>query len=86
MAAGLDEYNGSMAGITLAIATARLEDYLDAELKILSGQEKTIGTRTLKRADLGEVRDGIEMWSRKVQDLSNRANGRGRGVTLRPSF
>ncbi len=37
---------------TLATATARLEDYLDAELKILAGQEKTIGGRTLKRADL----------------------------------
>jgi hypothetical protein len=79
-------YNGFMAGITLAIATERLNDYLDAELKILSGQEKTIGTRTLKRADLGEVRAGIEMWNRRVRDLSNRVNGRGRGVTLRPIF
>jgi hypothetical protein len=86
MAADLGEYNGSMAGITLAIATERLNDYLDAELKILSGQEKTIGTRTLKRADLGEVRAGIEMWNRRVQDLNNRISGRGRGVTLRPNF
>jgi len=66
----------TMAGITLATATARLEDYLDAELKILSGQEKTIGGRTLKRADLAEVQAGIR----------SRANGRGRGFTLRPNF
>ncbi len=76
----------AMAGITLATATARLEDYLDAELKILAGQEKTIGGRTLKRADLAEVQAGIQIWDRRVQELSSRANGRGRGFTLRPNF
>jgi len=76
----------TMAGITLATATARLEDYLDAELKILAGQEKTIGGRTFKRADLAEVQAGIQIWDRRVQELNNRANGRGRGFTPRPNF
>jgi len=75
-----------MAGITLAIATARLDDYLDAEVKVLDGQEKKMGDRTLKRADLAEIQAGIQIWNRRVQELSSRANGRGRGFTLRPNF
>ena len=75
-----------MAGITLAIATARLDDYLDAEVKVLDGQEKKMGDRTLKRADLAEIQAGIQIWDRRVQELSSRANGRGRGFTLRPNF
>ena len=75
-----------MAGITLAIATARLDDYLDAEVKVLGGQEKKMGDRTLKRADLAEIQAGIQIWDRRVQELSSRANGRGRGFTPRPNF
>jgi hypothetical protein len=75
-----------MAGITLAIATARLNDYLDAEVKVLGGQEKKMGDRMLKRADLAEIQAGIQIWDRRVQELSSRANGRGRGFTLRPNF
>jgi hypothetical protein len=75
-----------MAGITLAIATARLDDYLDAEVKVLDGQEKKMGDRTLKRADLAEIQAGIQIWDRRVQELSSRANGRGRGFTPRPNF
>jgi hypothetical protein len=75
-----------MAGITLAIATARLDDYLDAEVKVLGGQEKKMGDRMLKRADLAEIQAGIQIWDRRVQELSSRANGRGRGFTPRPNF
>ena len=75
-----------MAGITLAIATARLNDYLDAEVKVLGGQEKKMGDRMLKRADLAEIQAGIQIWDRRVQELSSRANGRGRGFTPRPNF
>ena len=76
----------AMAGITLAIATARLNDYLDAEVKVLSGQEKKIGDRMLKRADLAEIPAGIKIWDSRVKDLSGQAIGRGRGRTLRPNF
>jgi hypothetical protein len=75
-----------MAGITLAIATARLDDYLDAEVKVLGGQEKKMGDRMLKRADLAEIQAGIQIWDCRVKELSSRANGRGRGFTLRPNF
>lgn len=75
-----------MAGITLAIATARLTEYLEAEHAILSGQEYAIGTRRLKRADLAEVRAGVVMWDQRVKALSSVANRRGRSLTLRPRF
>lgn len=74
-----------MAGITLAIATARLAEYLDAEEKILGGQEYVIGSRRLKRADLAEVRAGIVMWDQRVKALSSLSRG-GRSLTLRPRF
>ena len=41
------------------IQRERLRSYLDAEQAILSGQEYTIGNRTLKRADLSEIRAEI---------------------------
>lgn len=76
----------AMAGITLAVATARLNDYLDAEAAVLSGQEKKIGDRTLKRADLAEIQAGIKIWDSRVKDLSGQAIGRSRGQTMRPDF
>ena len=73
-----------MAGITLAQAQAQLDAYLAAEVAILSGQEYEIAGRRLKRADLGAVQSGINLWNRRVKELSARASGRSRAyrVTL----
>ena len=76
----------AMAGITLAIATARLNDYLDAEAKVLDALEKKIGDRAIKRAELAQIQEGIRIWDSRVKDLSSQAIGRGRGRTLRPNF
>lgn len=80
-----------MAGITLATAQTRLDDYLAAELAVLGNQEYTIGSgtagaRKLRRADLSEIRKGIEYWDQRVKDLTMRGQGRGRSITLRPRF
>jgi len=76
-----------MAGITLATATARLQLYLDAEAAILARQEYRIGDRLMKFADLAEVRAGVELWNRRVQQLSSTAgNGRGRSFTPTPRW
>jgi hypothetical protein len=72
-----------MAGITLAQAEAKLQQYLDAEEKVLLGQEYTIGNRTLRRADLAEIREGVTYWNGKVNELSSGGAGvRVRGLTL----
>lgn len=74
-----------MAGISLATAQTQLDAYLAAETAILSGQEYTIGTRRMKRADLADVQAGITLWNRRVQDLSAR-QWRGRSITPSPLF
>lgn len=71
-----------MAGITLADAEAKLATWLAAEEKIANGQEYTIGSRTLKRADLADVRESITYWDGKVKQLSRGSTGiRIRGAT-----
>ena len=75
-----------MAGITLAQAQARLDEYLAAEAAVLSGQEYEIGGRRLKRANLGEIQKGIDIWNQRVQRLGARSTGSGAAIVPRPSF
>jgi hypothetical protein len=71
--------------ITLQIAQQRLTQYLDAEAAVLGGQEYRIADRSLKRADLAEIRKGIEYWSDKVENLSiGSASGSRRCIVPRP--
>lgn len=73
-----------MAGITLADAESKLAQYQSAEEKVLIGQSYEIAGRSLRRADLAEIRRGIDYWDKKVQELSARASGRGRCCNVRP--
>ncbi len=76
-----------MAGITLEQAQAQLDAYLIAETKVLSGQAYELSTgRSLTRANLAEIRKGIEIWDRRVKDLSAKSSGRGRCVTVVPRW
>jgi hypothetical protein len=63
-----------MAGITLAQAEATLAEYQAAETKALAGQSYSIntgsGSRTLTRANLKDIREGITYWHGMVQKLS----------------
>jgi hypothetical protein len=56
--------------ITIQIATARLTAYLNAELKVLSGQAVEMDGRKLTRANLKEIRDGIVFWEQKAAATS----------------
>lgn len=58
-----------MAGITLEIATAKLQQYLDAEEKILRGQEVIMDGDKLSLADLAAVQQGIKIWDARCQQL-----------------
>lgn len=73
-----------MAGITLEQAQAQLDAYLAAELKVLGGQSYEIGGRRLTRADLSEIRAGVETWNSRVQQLTLSVSGRGRSRTVVP--
>lgn len=61
----------SITGITAEVASARLQQYLDAEEKVLAGQAfKFADGRELTRADLKEIREGLDYWSAKVDQLN----------------
>ena len=74
-----------MAGISLSVAQTQLDAYLAAETAILGGQEYTMDSRRLKRADLAAVQAGITLWNQRVQDLTARQR-RGRSVVPAPNF
>lgn len=59
-----------MAGITAADAQARLTVYMTAEEKALGGQAYQIAGRSMTRANLTEIRDGIDYWNSMVLRLT----------------
>lgn len=69
-----------MAGITLETAQKHLDAWLEAEMQVTNAQSYTIGSRTLTKANLTEVRNAIEYWQQKVTILENlkKNNGRSR--------
>jgi hypothetical protein len=71
-----------MAGITLAQAQAQLDAYLAAETAALARKSYTINGRSMTFQDLPAIQQGIELWSRRVSDLSSRGTGRGRSATM----
>jgi len=75
-----------MAGITLAIAQAQLQKYLDAETAVLAGQSYEIAGRKLTRANLEFIQKGVQLWDDRVKNLSNKAAGRTRAVSVRPGW
>jgi hypothetical protein len=74
-----------MAGIDLTTAQTQLNAYVAAEIAVLGGQLYKIGDRELRRADLAEIRAGIDYWDKRVKYLNARASGRGRVIVPRPS-
>ena len=75
-----------MAGIDLAIAQAKLDAYLAAELAVLSGQRYEIEGRMLQRANLAEIQAGIDIWDQRVKRLSARNQRRSAAIVPRPRF
>lgn len=71
-----------MAGFTVEQAQAQLDAYLAAERAALSGQSYEIAGRKLTRANLREIREGIDYWSQRVGTLTSRASGRSRARTI----
>lgn len=72
-----------MSGITLETAKKHLDLWLTAESEIATSQSYTIGTRSLTRANLKEVREQIKYWQNKVTELENLAARKGRNRVYR---
>lgn len=72
-----------MAGYTLEIAQRHLDAWLTAELEVTTNQSYSIGTRSLTKADLGEIRNQIIFWKNEVTKLENYKKRRGRNRITR---
>jgi hypothetical protein len=72
-----------MAGITLTQANTHLQAWLTAEIEVTTNQSYTIGTRTLTRANLGEIRKQIDYWQNTCNRLENVAKYGGRNRVRR---
>lgn len=72
-----------MSGITLETAQKHLDAWIEAELSVINGQSYTIGTRTLNRASLSDIRNQINYWRNMVSKLTNTAKRKGRNRVIR---
>lgn len=76
-----------MSNTRLTMAKERLQAYYQAEQAVLSGQEYRFGTRTLRRADLSEIRKAINELEGLVQQLeaagAGNRSGRSRRIIIR---
>lgn len=59
------------------------EMYLKAEEAVLTSQSYTIGTRTLSRADLAEIRKGIVYLDKKIDEIES-SGGKRRAFRVIP--
>nr|DAE71369.1 MAG TPA: head to tail adaptor [Caudoviricetes sp.] len=71
-----------MANEALERARRRLELYYKAEEAILTGQEYTIGSKKLRRADLSDVQAMISKLEKDVKALDS--GGKNRAVRAVP--
>ena len=55
----------------LEIARHHLNAWLEAELELTTHQSYTIGSRSLTKANLSEIRKEIEYWTNEVARLEN---------------
>ncbi len=70
-------------GISLEVAKKHLDAWLTAELEVTTHQSYTIGSRSLTKANLSEIRKQIEYWSDQVARLENIEKRGGRNRVYR---
>ena len=61
-----------------------LDMYYEAEIAIIGGaQSYSVGSRSLTRANLSEIRAAIKEYENLLENLENQLNGRGRNLIIR---
>lgn len=73
-----------MSNQRLEMKKKRLQQYHDAEEKILRGQSYTIGPRQLTRADLSSVQSVIKELEVEVEALEKRGTTKRRSARVVP--
>jgi hypothetical protein len=59
----------------MTTATDMRDLYIKAEKAVLNNQSYSIGSRTLTRADLSDIRDGYKYWQKQVDNETARSQG-----------
>ena len=70
-------------GISIEKKKKHLDAWLTAELEVTTHQSYTIGSRSLTKADLGQIRKQIEFWQNRVAQLENTGKRGGRNRVVR---
>lgn len=65
------------------ICEKHLEAWLEAEIAVTNGQSYTIGSRSLTRASLSEVRNTIKYWENRLAEANNIEKNKGRARVRR---
>lgn len=70
--------------VRFSVETCRsqLAAYMEAEKKVLNGQSYSIGGRTLTRANLADIRKGIEDWAAYLAEAERIAAGVRSGIRM----
>ena len=64
-----------MSWITMQEAQESLRLWLDAERAVARGQSYRIGSRSLTRANLTDIRESIQFWRKEIARLENQQVG-----------
>ena len=64
-----------MSWISIDEARTTLQMWLDAERAVATGQSYKIGTRSLTRANLSDIRESIQFWRREIAKLEAKHTG-----------
>lgn len=62
--------------MTIERAKTHLDAWYKAELAVSTGQSYSIGSRSLTRANLSEIRKQIEYWEKRVATFSEKKRRR----------
>ena len=65
------------------ICEKHLDAWLEAEIAVTNGQNYTIGSRSLTRASLSEIRNTIKYWESKLAEVNNIEKNKGRARVIR---
>ena len=64
-----------MSWISIDEARTTLQMWLDAERAVATGQSYKIGTRSLTRANLADIRESIQFWRKEIARLESKQMG-----------
>ena len=64
-----------MDWISIEEARTTLRMWLEAERAVATGQSYRIGTRSLTRANLADIRESIQFWRREIAKLESKHMG-----------